>query len=288
MSSVSHQTIKLSTGRHSSPEVGACVMELASMLAGEPFTDQPESVCPVIGSFLRAYNDVVDDRRRQDLYAYASKVVGSTRSAAVQRARADRLATWALEMRQRRRTRWFVPRCLRGIGAERHPPIDVLGLHAARSISRPTADRHAAALAVIDELLALDGISKPAARERVFRGQVPTLELDRQVGAELSFPADACGSLAARTQVEIPYARGEGLIVDGDTAPFHGALVRPASGKQVRAWLTRSTRAGAKLRLGELALIAGAPCSAEAGGLIGTLSCAASRGRARRIRVQLR
>ena len=58
MSSVSYQTIKLSTGRHSSPEVGACVMELASMLAGEPFTDQPESVCPVIASFLRAYNDL--------------------------------------------------------------------------------------------------------------------------------------------------------------------------------------------------------------------------------------
>jgi hypothetical protein len=135
-------------------------MELASMLAGEPFTDQPESACPVIASFLRAYNDVVDDSRRQDLYAYASKVVGSTRSAAVQRARADRLAAWALEMRQRRWTRWFVPRWVRGIGAERHPPIDVLGLHAARSVSRPTDERHAAALAVIDELLAIDAAIK--------------------------------------------------------------------------------------------------------------------------------
>ena len=164
MSSVSYQTIKLSTGRHSSPEVGACVMELASMLAGEPFTDQPESVCPVIASFLRAYNDLVDDSRRQDLYAYASKVVGSTRSAAVQRARADRLAAWALEMRQRRWTRWFLPRWLRGIGVEREPPIDVLGLHAARSVSRPTDERHAAALALIDELLALDTISKNRSR----------------------------------------------------------------------------------------------------------------------------
>ena len=55
---VSYQTIKLSTGKHSSPEAGACVMELASMLAGEPFSDHPESVCPVIGSFLRAYRFV--------------------------------------------------------------------------------------------------------------------------------------------------------------------------------------------------------------------------------------
>jgi hypothetical protein len=156
MSSVSYQTIKLSTGRHSSPEVGACVMELASMLAGEPFSDHPVSVCPVIGSFLRAYNDVLDDNRRQDLYAYAAKVVGSTRAEAVQRARADMLAAWALEMRQRRWTRWVLPWWLRGIGFERRPPIDVLGIHAARSVSRPTDERHAAALALIDELLATD------------------------------------------------------------------------------------------------------------------------------------
>jgi len=43
-----HQTIKLSKGRHRGPEDGACAMELASMLAGEPFSDHPDSVCPVI------------------------------------------------------------------------------------------------------------------------------------------------------------------------------------------------------------------------------------------------
>ena len=31
------------------------------MLAGDPFSDHPPSVCPVIGSFLRAYNDRVND-----------------------------------------------------------------------------------------------------------------------------------------------------------------------------------------------------------------------------------
>src|SRR5947208_3752516 len=103
MSPVSYQTIKLSKGKHTSPEEGACVMELASMLAGESFTDHPASVCPVIGSFLRAYNDSVDDERRQDLYAYASKVVGSRTSAAVQRARAEHLSPWA---QQFKRAKW--------------------------------------------------------------------------------------------------------------------------------------------------------------------------------------
>jgi len=41
MGPVTHQTIRLSRGKHSSPEEGACVMELASMLAGEPFSDHP-------------------------------------------------------------------------------------------------------------------------------------------------------------------------------------------------------------------------------------------------------
>ena len=80
MAPVTHQTIKLSKGKHASPEDGACVMELASMLAGEPFSDHPASACPVIGSFLRAYNDSIDDGRRQDLYALAARIVGSRRS----------------------------------------------------------------------------------------------------------------------------------------------------------------------------------------------------------------
>ena len=92
MSPVTYQTIKLGKGKHSSPDDGACVMELASMLAGESFTDHPSSVCPVIGSFLRAYNDSIDDERRQDLYTYASKVVGSRTSADIQRARAEHLS----------------------------------------------------------------------------------------------------------------------------------------------------------------------------------------------------
>ena len=64
MSDVSHQVVRLGRGKHSSPDQGACVMELASMLAGERFGDRPRAVCPVIGAFLRTYNDALDDDRR--------------------------------------------------------------------------------------------------------------------------------------------------------------------------------------------------------------------------------
>src|SRR4051794_8559268 len=97
MDTISHQNVKLSRGKHRTPEDGACVMELASMLAGERFTDAPQAVCPVIAGFLRAYNDTVDDRRRQDLYGLASQVVGTRGGEVAARQRSALLRTWALE-----------------------------------------------------------------------------------------------------------------------------------------------------------------------------------------------
>jgi hypothetical protein len=153
MPTISHQTIKLSRGKHRSPEDGACVMELASMLAGERFTDHPLSVCPVIGSFLRAYNDLIDDFRRQDLYAYASKIVGSRSSKDVQRQRAERLAEWSREMTGRGPGRFVRLRRLSRMGKAQ---TERVGLIAVRSIHHSSNKTHGAALGLIDELLRID------------------------------------------------------------------------------------------------------------------------------------
>jgi hypothetical protein len=154
MSTVSHQTIKLSKGKHSSPEDGACVMELASMLAGEAFTDHPACVCPAIGSFLRAYNDSLGDERRQDLYEYASRVVGTHGSSALERVRAERLIAWASARRPRPWAR-LLPERWRAGAPGRRPSIDAAGTHAVHSIRRHTDESHVAALALVDELLAM-------------------------------------------------------------------------------------------------------------------------------------
>jgi hypothetical protein len=155
MSPVTYQTIKLGKGKHSSPDDGACVMELASMLAGESFSDHPSSVCPVIGSFLRAYNDSIDDERRQDLYAYAAKVVGSRTSADVQRSRAEHLSEWAQQFQRARWMRWFIPERMRALAKHRHPTLESVGTHAVHAISKHSDDSHTAALKAIDELLAI-------------------------------------------------------------------------------------------------------------------------------------
>lgn len=157
MRPTNYQTIRLSRGTHRSPDDGACVMELASMLGDEPFGDHPKSVCPVIGSFLRDYNDSVSDERRQDLYRYAAAVVGTRGSTAVQRARMAHLAAWSSEMR-RRRYATFLPGLLaRALSRVLRPPsgIDALATDAIRSLGGHTAQTHAAVLSLIDELVAI-------------------------------------------------------------------------------------------------------------------------------------
>jgi hypothetical protein len=72
-------------------------MELASMLAHEPFSDRARSISPTIGAFLRTYNDGLDDDRRQDLYPVAATIVGTARSRAVERDRIDRCLAFARE-----------------------------------------------------------------------------------------------------------------------------------------------------------------------------------------------
>jgi hypothetical protein len=71
-------------------------MELASMVAHEPFSDRSPSISPTIGAFLRTYNDGLSDERRQDLYGVAALIVGSARGRAVERERIHTCLGFAL------------------------------------------------------------------------------------------------------------------------------------------------------------------------------------------------
>lgn len=154
MSVPSHQTVRLSRGKHASPDSGACVMELASMLAGEPFSDHPQSVSRTVAAFLRCYNDRVDDARRQDLYAYAAKAVGTAGSPELESERAERLVRWTDERRVQR-TLWpLVVRRKRPRAPRRPVDPEFAARYAIRAIRRVSDDMHASVLGVIDELIA--------------------------------------------------------------------------------------------------------------------------------------
>jgi hypothetical protein len=138
-------------------------MELASMLAGEPFTDQPRCADPVIATFLRAFNDRLDHHRRQRLRPYAAAVVGT---------RQGRRA-----MRARRRA------CLRFAGGGRGRVAVIVGLRAALRLT--------------------DGAPELAAREAIRRdpelgfalldellgSEAPALPLPVAQGPELRVPS---------------------------------------------------------------------------------------------------
>ncbi len=117
------------------------------MLAGEPFTDHPTAVCPVIAALLRSYNDRVDDSRRQDLYPYAARIVGTRGSAHLERMRINYLRT-CVPQRRRRPWGWLF--------GTRDSSYDTLAARAVDHLCRRGEDTDALVLELVDLLLALD------------------------------------------------------------------------------------------------------------------------------------
>lgn len=163
----SHQTVRLSAGRHGSPAQGVCVMELASMLAGERFSDHPRTACPVIAAFLRAYNDHVDDARRQDLLPYAAEVVGTRAIRDVTLARAE-LCRRFVERLEGPGGSGLRGRLTRRAGPKR------LGARAGRAAAL-NRERwaHSTALALVETLIRCDG-ERLSAVARQGEGRRPT------------------------------------------------------------------------------------------------------------------
>ena len=85
--------IKLEKGAHEL-DGKFCVMELAAYLAHEPWSDHPKCVSPVIGAFLRSWNDSLNDDDRQMLKPYAPKVLHTAGSADLETKRAWIATDW--------------------------------------------------------------------------------------------------------------------------------------------------------------------------------------------------
>lgn len=117
------------------------------MLAGERFSDRPLSVCPIVGSIMRVYNDVTNDRRRQDLYRYASECVGTREGYALERRRALRaLEVARVHVARKPWLRW---------APEADDCPETIALYLIRTLGRPTDATHATMLSLLDELIAM-------------------------------------------------------------------------------------------------------------------------------------
>jgi hypothetical protein len=89
------ESLRLEPGSHSSPDEGVCIVELASILGRERFSDEPDCVCAVIGAFLRSWNDRASYSVRQRLRPYATRIVGTRDSRAITRRRRDICLVWS-------------------------------------------------------------------------------------------------------------------------------------------------------------------------------------------------
>lgn len=66
----------LSRGKHRSPRKGACFMEMASVLANEPWSDRPGCTHPLLADLARLVNDNTSDQNRGELAVLIPSVVG--------------------------------------------------------------------------------------------------------------------------------------------------------------------------------------------------------------------
>jgi hypothetical protein len=167
MTQASHQTVRLSQGKHRGPDHGACVMELSSMLAGEPFSDRPRCVDPVIAGFLRTYNDGIDETRRQDLYPLAAEAVGTRSAGGIHSERARMCLTWAQQRHSELRhgPRRLLP--LRPLLPDGRLGDDAAGTLAGRIAVKQACRRrpegaHEAALAFVRELISVGAPRRPS------------------------------------------------------------------------------------------------------------------------------
>ena len=67
----------LAYGTHATPAQGRCAMEWVSHLAGEPHSDQPRCVSPVLRAFCMTLNDALADGPRQRLRPYLARTIGT-------------------------------------------------------------------------------------------------------------------------------------------------------------------------------------------------------------------
>lgn len=87
----------LQAGGHKGPKDGACIMELVSFVAGEPWSDSPACACPVISAFLRSWNDALPDGDRDALLRpLVPRLIGTRSTPAMEQRRATMAADWLI------------------------------------------------------------------------------------------------------------------------------------------------------------------------------------------------
>jgi len=138
------EALHLEPGPHDNPDDGGCVMEIVSALAGEPWSDRPQCVSPVITSFCISWNDALGDEERDRLLKpFLTKMIGTRTTPEDEETRAWMACDWLV--------RTFTPTWLRraGLDAEAEALVALPELTSAKLVdaAMPVIERGAAARA---------------------------------------------------------------------------------------------------------------------------------------------
>ncbi len=102
-------TVMLKRGNHKSIEEGACIMEMVSYMASEPWSDHPKCACPILTAYAIRLNDEFSDNHRQKMKAFIPSLIGTR-------------ATDQIQVERKRVIRW------RNVTAMYPLILDALGL----------------------------------------------------------------------------------------------------------------------------------------------------------------
>jgi len=92
------ENLVLKQGAHPNRENGLCFMEAAAWLAGRPHSDHPECVSPIIGTFMRRWNDDLDDVGRQRLKPLLPLVLNTVARTDIEQRRGWMCADWMVRI----------------------------------------------------------------------------------------------------------------------------------------------------------------------------------------------
>jgi|LULL01.1.fsa_nt_gb hypothetical protein len=93
------KVVTLSEGAHRESEGEMCAMEAVAFIAGEPWSDHPTCASPVIGAFMRAWNDGLPQEDRDALILpLIPRLVGTRGSEALENRRATMAADWLVRV----------------------------------------------------------------------------------------------------------------------------------------------------------------------------------------------
>ncbi len=100
MATIDVTKVRLARGSHAPPngKKEGCLLEWASYLAGEPWSDHPECVSPVIAAFGRRWNDDLNDKDRQMLVSYPPRLLNTAGTKAQENKRAWMVTDWMVRV----------------------------------------------------------------------------------------------------------------------------------------------------------------------------------------------